>query len=268
MNRTRSLARCFLLSAGVLVSASAFAGQPLFLGEAQPDAAGQGTANRLAAKRDTAALRVVRANPAVVSAGTSEIEVDLGGRRVNLVLENARNEAGGSLVWTGHVRETAQGARHDRARSAPRRQQLRDPGAPRRRHHRQRAHERQAVSASARCRGQARRGRGQRGADAGRPPGRRYRDLPQRAHGGRTRPHPRQRPRQPGRRPGDRSGPDRDHPRAWWWPPTTRSPPTAATCRRWSTWRWPSPTRATSTPTSASTWCWPATRPPPTPPPA
>src|SRR5687768_5792260 len=103
-----SCATRLLLAIGALaISASAFAAQPLFLGETQPDAAARRTTDRLAAQRDSASVRVVRANPSVVSAATPGIEVDLGGRRVNLVRENARSLDSGSLVWTGRVSETA-----------------------------------------------------------------------------------------------------------------------------------------------------------------
>ncbi|QSX79809.1 proprotein convertase P-domain-containing protein [Lysobacter solisilvae] len=111
MTRKRTfltLAPRLLAAAGALVlSTSALAGQPLFVGQANPAAEGARTAARLTAKADTAGLRVVKANPDVVSARTGEIELDLGGRRVNLMLEKTSATPTGSLVWTGHVRETA-----------------------------------------------------------------------------------------------------------------------------------------------------------------
>ncbi|ALN78677.1 bacterial pre-peptidase C-terminal domain protein [Lysobacter antibioticus] len=49
----------------------------------------------------------MRVNAAAVSEQVSEIEADLDGRRVTLVLESARNTDSGSLIWVGHVRETS-----------------------------------------------------------------------------------------------------------------------------------------------------------------
>jgi PKD repeat protein len=118
-------ARLLAAAGTLLLSTSAFAGKPLFLGQATPAADGARTTQRLAAKPDAAAVRVVKANPAVVAASNGEIEVELGGRRLNLVLEDAHSTKGGSLVWTGHVRETAPArkmtareVRHDENNSA------------------------------------------------------------------------------------------------------------------------------------------------------
>jgi PKD repeat protein len=108
MTHKRSVALRFLLAAGALaLSASAFAGQPLFLGEARPDVAAARTTSRLLAKPDTFGLRVMRADAGVVSGNTREIELDLGGRRINLVQDAVRDLRSGSLVWSGHIRETA-----------------------------------------------------------------------------------------------------------------------------------------------------------------
>src|SRR5688572_6642684 len=91
-------ARLLTVAAALLLSGAALAGQPLFVGEARPGADGARTAQRLAAKPDSAGVRVVQANPRVVAADTGEIELELGGRRLNLVLEGARATSGGSLV--------------------------------------------------------------------------------------------------------------------------------------------------------------------------
>ncbi|MGO1003658.1 pre-peptidase C-terminal domain-containing protein [Lysobacter sp. CA196] len=88
----------------LILCASAYAGEPLFVGEIEPSAAGMrsvavalpGASNR----------RIVRVNAAAVSEKVSEIEADLDGRRVTLVLESARS-TDSSLVWVGHVRETS-----------------------------------------------------------------------------------------------------------------------------------------------------------------
>lgn len=114
-----------LATAGALMlSGATFAGQPLFLGPAkvQPDAGV--AASRLAAQQATTSLRAMRADAAVVNAGTGEIELDLGLHRVNAVLEQAKANADGSLTWIGHVRETAKAraftareVRHDEANS-------------------------------------------------------------------------------------------------------------------------------------------------------
>ncbi len=105
----RNLVSRALITAGALaLSGAAFAaGKPLFTGPAQVQPAAMATANRMASRPDTSTMRVLRADASVVSAQTREIELDLGLRRVNAVLEHARDSASGSLVWIGHVRETA-----------------------------------------------------------------------------------------------------------------------------------------------------------------
>ena len=108
MNRKTSFRSGVLVTAGaLLLSGAAMAGQPLFTGPAnvQPDAAA--TAGRLAARPASTSLRALQANPSVVSAQTAEIELDLGLQRVNAVLEQAKAQPDGSVVWIGHVRETA-----------------------------------------------------------------------------------------------------------------------------------------------------------------
>ncbi|GHE44241.1 peptidyl-Asp metalloendopeptidase [Vulcaniibacterium thermophilum] len=97
-----------VLAVGALtLSGAAFAGQPLFVGQVSGSAQAKASAaSALAARPTTAQMRLMRANPAVVSAGTREIELDLGGRRVNAVLREAKAIDGG-LVWSGTLRETA-----------------------------------------------------------------------------------------------------------------------------------------------------------------
>lgn len=106
---TRTTLPC-LVAAGLLAACgSALAGQPLIVGElATPADAGANAAlRRIAARPEAFNVRAVRANPAVVSASTREIQLDLGHRRVNAVLQDARAVADGGLVWTGRIRETA-----------------------------------------------------------------------------------------------------------------------------------------------------------------
>jgi hypothetical protein len=100
--------RFFILAAALALSGPALAGKPLFRGESVPAsrAASKAVAD-LAGKPDTFAVKVVKADPGVVAAATREIELELGTRRVNLVQKNAHGTASGSLVWIGHVRETA-----------------------------------------------------------------------------------------------------------------------------------------------------------------
>jgi hypothetical protein len=99
----------FLIATGALVlSSGAMAGQPLFLGQATaPSPATEATAAKLANKPTTFGMRVMRANPNVVDKANHEIELDLGMRRVNLVLDKASDTSTGSLVWAGHVLETS-----------------------------------------------------------------------------------------------------------------------------------------------------------------
>ena len=118
--KTSFRSRVLTAASTLLLSGAALAGQPLFTGPAnvRPDAAA--TAGRLAARPASASVRALQANPSVVGAQTSEIELDLGLQRVNAVLESASVQPGGSVVWIGHVRETtkaraatAREVRHD-----------------------------------------------------------------------------------------------------------------------------------------------------------
>ncbi|WP_223620318.1 PKD domain-containing protein [Lysobacter sp. ESA13C] len=104
--------------ASAIAALPAFAAQPLFVGDATPRAgiAGSqgssalGRAQSLAAAPATASLRLKRADAAVVSAQTREIELQLGGHLVNAVLDNVRETRGGSTVWMGHLRGTGKAA--------------------------------------------------------------------------------------------------------------------------------------------------------------
>ncbi len=98
-----------LLTAGAfaLSGPALAAGKPLFLGEVAPAARDAQAVAALSSQPTTFELRVVRADARVVSADTREIELDLGPHRVTAVLDDAHATATGSLVWTGHVRETA-----------------------------------------------------------------------------------------------------------------------------------------------------------------
>jgi hypothetical protein len=100
-------ARLLAATGAMLLCGVSVAGTPLFTGQAKVQPAATAAATRLASKPDTMTLRPMRANAAVVNAGTSEIELDLGLRRVNAVLEQAKSGDDGSVVWIGHVRETA-----------------------------------------------------------------------------------------------------------------------------------------------------------------
>ncbi|HZH43886.1 MAG TPA: M12 family metallo-peptidase [Lysobacter sp.] len=102
--KTCSLLARALALATLTLTGNAIAGEPLFLGQAATKATA--TVDTLVAKPDTANLRVVRANPAAVRADNREIELDVGGKRVNAVLKRAYAVDGG-LVWSGEVRETA-----------------------------------------------------------------------------------------------------------------------------------------------------------------
>ncbi|MBX9401983.1 proprotein convertase P-domain-containing protein [Lysobacter sp. BMK333-48F3] len=99
--------------AAALAAAPAFAAQPLFVGDAPTPRAGLTRAQGLAAAPATAAMQLKRANAAVVSTATREIELQLGAHRVNAVLDQARDTGRGSTVWLGHVRETAKAAARD-----------------------------------------------------------------------------------------------------------------------------------------------------------
>jgi hypothetical protein len=125
MNRSSFLMHGALLFGASLFSTAALAGQPLFLGEQAPSQRAAGVAASLARKPDTQGVRVMRADASVVSAATREIELDLGLKRVNAVLEQATDSGTGSLVWVGQIRETAKArpnlsreVRHDAANSA------------------------------------------------------------------------------------------------------------------------------------------------------
>ncbi len=116
---------CAALRGAVLVSslvaAPAFAAQPLFTGDAPTARVGLASAQAsalshaqsLAAAPATASLQLKRANAALVSAQTREIELQLGGHRVNAVLDSARDTGRGSTVWLGHLRENAKRASAD-----------------------------------------------------------------------------------------------------------------------------------------------------------
>jgi hypothetical protein len=107
MTRKLPAVHCLIATGALVLSGSAIAGQPLFLGQSSaPSRATQVAAAAIAGKPTTFGMRVMRANPDVVSKANGEIELDLGMRRVNLVLDKA-SDADGSLVWAGHVRETA-----------------------------------------------------------------------------------------------------------------------------------------------------------------
>ncbi|WP_222719236.1 M12 family metallo-peptidase [Actinokineospora xionganensis] len=54
-----------------------------------------------------AAVRIKRANPAAVGAGTELISLDLGDRTVTAVRGNASTTGSGNTLWNGQVRETA-----------------------------------------------------------------------------------------------------------------------------------------------------------------
>ncbi|GAA5071780.1 hypothetical protein GCM10025759_11260 [Lysobacter panacisoli] len=108
MNRKTSMTlRLVGLTGALMLSGAALAAPPLFLGPAQVQPDAGVAASRLAARPATTSLRALRADAAVVDARNAEIELDLGLQRVNAVLEQARTETDGSVVWTGHVRETA-----------------------------------------------------------------------------------------------------------------------------------------------------------------
>ena len=126
MTRKAPVVRYLIATGALVLSSGAMAGQPLFLGQANaPSRATQTTAATLANKPTTFGMRVMRANPNVVSKANREIELDLGMRRVNLVLDQANDTTTGSLVWAGHVLETskarpltAREARNDERNSA------------------------------------------------------------------------------------------------------------------------------------------------------
>lgn len=104
----RHLLRGAVVLGALTLSGAALAGQPLFVGEVAdaPRATTAAAARAIATRPSTAQMRLMRANPAVVSAGTREIELDLGMRRVNAVLREAKAIDGG-VVWSGTIRETA-----------------------------------------------------------------------------------------------------------------------------------------------------------------
>lgn len=104
-SRSNTLMRPLLTLGALTLCASAYAGEPLFVGEIEPSPSGLRAA--AAALPGASSRHIVRVNAAAVSEKVSEIEADLDGRRVTLVLENARSTDSGSLVWIGHVRETS-----------------------------------------------------------------------------------------------------------------------------------------------------------------
>jgi hypothetical protein len=97
----------FLISlVGVLaLSAPALAGKPLFVGQSNAEGNALSAVDTLSEKPDTLSVRVLRADAAVVDRTTLEIELDLGARRVNAVLDRAYTTPTGSLVWSGQLRE-------------------------------------------------------------------------------------------------------------------------------------------------------------------
>ena len=108
MTRKSPVVRYLIATGALVLSSGAMAGQPLFLGQATaPSPATQASAAKLANKPTTFGMRVMRANPNVVNKANHEIELDLGMRRINLVLDHASDTSTGSLVWAGHVLETA-----------------------------------------------------------------------------------------------------------------------------------------------------------------
>ncbi|HEY0661233.1 MAG TPA: M12 family metallo-peptidase [Lysobacter sp.] len=118
--------RFLIVAAALALSGPVLAGKPLFRGESVPASrAASKAVAAIAGKPDTFSVKVMKADPGVVAIATREIELELGTRRVNLVQEKAHGTASGSLVWIGHVRETAskrpntnRETRHDALNSA------------------------------------------------------------------------------------------------------------------------------------------------------
>ena len=122
--RARHAARAAVLLSGFAVL-PAFAAQPLFVGDAPAartgvaaassalQSAAAGEARRLAAAPATASLQLKRADAALVSKATREIELRLGANLVNAVLDSARDTGDGGTVWLGHLKESPRKAVHD-----------------------------------------------------------------------------------------------------------------------------------------------------------
>jgi len=104
--KTRNSLRLLAATCAVLLSGAAVAGQPLFVGTATPSAAASKGLGVMAKRADALSVRVMRANPAVVSANTREIELDLGHKRVNAVLSGSQSVSDNGFVWTGEIKET------------------------------------------------------------------------------------------------------------------------------------------------------------------
>lgn len=105
--KTRKSLHALTAACLIATSGTALAGQPLFVGEIAAPANSASTLRAIAARPDSFNVRALRANAAVVSASTHEIQLDLGHRRVNAVLENAQSVDDGGLVWTGRIKESA-----------------------------------------------------------------------------------------------------------------------------------------------------------------
>ncbi|MEG3788678.1 M12 family metallo-peptidase [Lysobacter sp. CCNWLW3] len=90
-----------------IASAPAFAAKPLFVGQAPaPQRAALATAHQLSQAAPTRSLRIERADASVVSAQNREIELRLGSRLVNAVLDNAHQTERGNTVWLGRLRDS------------------------------------------------------------------------------------------------------------------------------------------------------------------
>jgi hypothetical protein len=91
-----------------IASAPAFAAKPLFVGgqAPAPQRAALATAQQLSKAGPTRSLRIERADASVVSAQNREIELRLGSRLVNAVLDNAHQTERGNTVWLGRLRDS------------------------------------------------------------------------------------------------------------------------------------------------------------------
>ncbi|WP_168356264.1 M12 family metallo-peptidase [Lysobacter enzymogenes] len=118
--RARNAARAAVLLSAVSVF-PAFAAQPLFVADAPAaraslagaQSAAAAGANRLAAAPATMSLQLKRADAALVSKATREIELRLGANLVDAVLDSARDTGDGGTVWLGHLKENPRKAAHD-----------------------------------------------------------------------------------------------------------------------------------------------------------
>jgi len=99
------LSRVFVAAGALALSGAALAGKPLFVGAANPNTTAMQAATALSHRQATQSMRVVRADASVVARDSREIELDLGTRRVNAVLDKAHTTPMGSLVWSGHLKE-------------------------------------------------------------------------------------------------------------------------------------------------------------------